>query len=143
MVSADTEQKKQRGGARKGSGMKKGHKTKKTLEKELVMEALRKQVYKVVPRLIEAQIVEGVGYYQMMKVEKIAGKVQYTRVTDKKEFETLISEGRAGEDYIIVARQDPNHKASDAVLNRALGKPTESIELGNLDGQPFIIKLDT
>lgn len=133
---------KKRGGAGRGQGRKKGSRSKETILRDQSMQALQQYIFKIAPKLVEAQVVEGVGYYRMMVLSRVAGKVVYTRVTDRKEFDRLISEGKAGEDYVIMAAEDPNHKASDAVLNRAYGRPTESVELSNKDGQPFVIMID-
>lgn len=133
---------KRREAGSKGGKAKKGKKTAKTLEREASMKALQAYIFKIAPKLVEAQVVEGLGYYQMMIVERVAGKLVYKRVSDRKEFDRLIVEGKAGHDYIIMAAEDPNHKASDAVLNRAYGRPTESVELSNKDGEPFVILMD-
>jgi hypothetical protein len=58
------------------------------------------------------------------------------------DMQRLIDTGVLGKDYLIVIGSEPDHKAAANLLDRGFGRPTETIDLGNKDDQPFIIELD-
>lgn len=143
MENATTE-KKQHGGARKGSGLKKGTKLKKTVERELVLEAARKRIFDMTDKLLSAQAIVAVGTHKMLRLykDKATGLIQTETIRDMDKMQDLIDTGVYGEDYVIVTGRDPDPKAANMLLDRGLGKAVETIDLGNKDGQPFIVKLD-
>jgi len=123
-----------------GPGRPAGSKNKKTVEKDAAMKRFKDRVFKVTDKLFESQLVEATGYHVMVAFDKGAKKL--LQVTDKKKFNKLLETGTEGKDYLFVVAAAPDYKASDALLNRAFGRPTESVELTGKGGQPMIIKLD-
>ena len=137
-------------------GRPKGTKTAKTLEKDRVMEAFRQRAMKMSGILLMSQAQEAIGTYQIIRKDKIYNRkgktasIKWTVVSDSDEIETVVNEfgemdgkGEIDGKYYMVVQDKPNYRASDAILNRALGKPVETLDLGNKDNQPFIIKMDT
>lgn len=133
---------KRREAGRKGGKNKKGHKLPKTLEKEHMMERIRQRVFKMTDKLIDAQAIVAVGTHKMIHMYKDADGIHTETIRDMDRMQDLLDNGKYGIDYVIVAGSEPDHKAASALMDRAYGKPTESIEHSGKDGQPLIIRLD-
>lgn len=137
------EKKSKAGGAGRGQGRKKGSKAPKTFEKEKMLERIRQRVYAMSDSLVNAQSVVALGYYNL--VEPYIGEdgLPHTRIIrDPMRTEELLNYGVQGKDYILVVGSEPDSKAVSELLNRAYGKPTESVEHSGRDGKPLIIRLD-
>lgn len=131
-----------RGGYRNG-GRPPGSKNKSTLEKQKVQEAIQQQIMKIAKRLISSQQIAAQGTHKMIALTKdSSGKLVTETIRDMKRMEELLETGEYGKDYLIVAGADPDWKAADALLNRALGKPVESLELGGKNGEPIKVSID-
>lgn len=127
----------------KKAGRPKGKKAAKTLDKEASLERIRQRVFAMSDKLINAQAVVAMGTHKMVRpYTGTDGLPKTETVRDMDEMEKLIQNGVLGKDYLIVEGSAPDHKAADALLNRAYGKPVESIEHSGRDGAPLIIKLD-
>lgn len=88
------------------------------------------RVYKITSKLFEAQAVVAFGTYKMIRMYKDeAGMPHVETIRDEKRMQNLLDTGQYGTDYIVVAGEQPDWKAADALLNRAYGKPKESLEL--------------
>lgn len=133
------------GGKQKGAGRPKGSITAQTKQKIDALKMYRERVSVIAGKLLEAQTVEALGFHKMVRIELKKNKKHkelYT-VKDPEEFDSLLSDGVCGVDYLLVAAAAPNYKASESILNRAFGRPTETVEVSGRDGQPMIIRLDT
>lgn len=128
-----------RGGARKGSGMKPGTKIKRTLQKEAVQRAYQQRIFTHADRLFTAQLARAVGsvmVYRVDEEEDANGKIKrvHTLVTDAEEIKEVLdeTEGSAGvvnEHYYFVTEVPPDNKAIDSMLDRALGKSVQQVEV--------------
>ncbi len=146
-MEATIDKRKKNGGARKGSGRKRGVKSKHTLAnlktREQALELFQQRAFKMTNKLLDAQSIVAMGTHKMIAVTKDAeGKTHVETIRDEKRMQEFLDTGTYGIHYMIVEGSAPDFRAADAILNRALGKPTESIELTGKGGQPMIIKLD-
>jgi hypothetical protein len=127
----------------KKGGKPKGAKSKKTLDKEIVLERFRQRTYQVVDKLFNAQFALSSGMYKMLRPYMGSDGLPHTEVIrDEKAMEELVLNGVHGKDYLLVEGSAPDNKAISNMLDRAFGKPTESIEHSGKDGAPLLIKLD-
>jgi hypothetical protein len=116
-----------RGGARPGAGRPKGSKEPKTLEKEAAREALRQMVFAQQRPLVEAQIANALGIKYLVVREK-SGK--FVRVTESMAKVKL----GPGEEIIEVWEKDPSVHAFQDLMDRAIGKPSDKLEVtGTVD----------
>lgn len=137
----------QNGGKRPGAGRKKGSRNKKTLEKQAVQEAFNQRVLVQADALFNAQLTLAVGSVRVFRVDEEEGdngktKRVHTLVTDPSELKDVLdatngSSGIVGDDYYLVTNVAPDNRAIDSMLNRALGKPKDSVELTGKDGGPI------
>lgn len=131
------------GGKRAGAGKKLGSKTKATLEKQKVAEAFNQRVMNKADALFNAQLTLAVGSMKVFRIDEEGEgskkKRVHAHVTDVDEIKALLDEhdGSAGVvDGVFYYFSDvlPDNKAIDSLLNRALGKPKETVEHSNPDG---------
>ena len=148
MESISTIIEKKHGGARTGAGKKKGTKLPKTLERLKVQEAFAQRVFNASGKLFAAQYQVATGLHFVYRIDEIEvgkGKTisKHVLVTDPKEIENALNSIESGDDeYYYVMTKEPDAKAVNMLLDRGLGTATESLEIGNKDGAPLIIKLD-
>jgi hypothetical protein len=130
----------------KKGGRPKGSKSATTLIMEEVRAEFGQRVLSTANRLFNAQLVAAEGATMLFKRTK-GGKVQ--RVTNEREISAFLDQyGTAVEDegavetesgcFYFLSAKDPNAEAADRLLNRVMGKPTESLELSGADGKPLI-----
>lgn len=132
------------GGKRVGAGRKKGR-SKKTLERQVVLDALRQRVMKNVDGLLNAQISKAKGQSFVYRIDDIEeGKhkrKENVLVTDEEEIKLAldsIENGNNGDDgYYYITSKEPDNQALDSLFNRTFGRPTESIELTGKGGEPL------
>lgn len=106
-----------RGGARPGSGRKKGS---KVIDKEMARELLRQKVVEKFGPLIDAQIANAMGIKYLMARDKAGGRFRrLERVPEPGE----LVEGP--HEIIEVWSKDPSIQAFTDLMNRALDKPKE------------------
>lgn len=118
----------------KKGGRPRGKKMAKTLEREKVQEAYNQKVFGLADKLLHAQFIVANGTHRMVTITKDEdGKPHVSQVNDQDEMDRLIVEGVYGKDYMILTGHGPNHQAIDSMLNRALGKPKETLEHQGLD----------
>lgn len=136
-----------RGGIQPGGGRPKGSKNKATLEKQKVAEAFNQRVMANANALFNAQLTLAVGSQKVFRVDETgegkSKKREHVLVTDADEIKVLLDEhdGRNGVvDGVYYYFSDvlPDNRAIDSMLNRAIGKPKESIEHTNPDGTPLL-----
>lgn len=105
-----------RGGKRKGAGLPKGYKFKKTLEKDAAREFTRTLITARLLPLIEAQLSHAEGLKYLVTRDKNTGK--FIRVGPA-------MAKSANEETIEVWEKDPSTQAFIELLNRALDKAKE------------------
>lgn len=117
--------KKANGGARPNSGRKVGSVLPKTIEKEAARSALRQIVLKHMQPMVQRMIAASMGIGHLFKRDA-AGK--FTKIEDDAEIENLMLHGVEGSHYWIFAK-DPSVQAFTDLMNRAIDKPIESVEV--------------
>jgi len=131
-------------------GRPKGSKAAKTLEKEKTLEAFKQRVFRASSRLFTSQFQSAIGVTFVYRIDRLGKNKEIEKhilVEDPKEIETALNQIEAGENggdngYYYISVKEPDVRASSVLLDRAYGKPTESIEHSGRDGRPMIIKLD-
>ena len=122
-----------------GGAKSKGTQNKKTIEKKIELERVKQRIFKMTDKIVNSQMHQATGTHTMLVKEN--GKMR--KVTTAKEMDALVETGELDTDYFIVQGKEADWRAGESLLNRALGKPTESIEHSGKDGEPLIIKLDS
>lgn len=128
------------GGKRENAGKPKGRVSKKTLEKKAVEAQFAQRVMNVVDSLFNAQYSLAVGSVRVYRVDEeevSEGKTKriHTLVTDSDEIKKVLDEtnGKGSatieDDFYFVTEVSPDNKAIDSMLNRALGKPQDSLDV--------------
>jgi hypothetical protein len=118
-----------RGGKRDGAGRKTGQ---KALDKIMAREELRRMVIERIGPLVEAQIANALGIKYLVVRQKSTGK--FLRVA-RNAAEKL----NPDEATIEVWEKDPSIHAFTDLMNRAIDKPIEQVEMavsGDLAGVP-------
>lgn len=106
-----------------GGGMPKGHRTRKTMDKEQAREMLRELVKESLRPMTEAQIANASGLKFLVLREKKSGKF-IKRITDVEGEITLDPE----KEIVEVWAKDPSVQAFTDLLNRTLDKPVETVQ---------------
>jgi hypothetical protein len=106
-----------------GGGMPKGHKTRKTLEKEAAREALCQRVFANLTVLVEAQIASALGLKVLVVRNKQTGRIRRVTAT------TAALELGRDEESIEVWTKDPSTRAFADLMNRAIGKPVSCVDV--------------
>lgn len=144
-----------RSGKNNKGGRPKGQLLQKTIDKNRMLAEFRNKASKMANTFLMAQAQEALGTYQIVKKNEIYNKkgkmvsVKWEVVSSKSEIDKVMNEfkeidgqGEIDGKYYMITRDKPSYKASDAILNRAFGKPIETINHSDKDGQPLIIILD-
>lgn len=101
-----------------------------TILKEKAQLNFAKRASKMSSKLYNAQAVQALGSWKMITITTDEfGQKHVRTIRDEKEIEILLDTGEVNVDYFLVVGAMPDYKASDAILNRAWGKPKESIDL--------------
>jgi hypothetical protein len=108
-----------RGGARPGSGRKKGSRWPATLDKEAAREVLREMVKDQLRPMTEAQIANAKGIKYLM-VREASGK--FVKVTE------AMAGALAPEAIVEVWEERPNVQAFTDLLNRTIDMPAKPAE---------------
>lgn len=135
--------KKKKGGYMPGGGRPKGSKSKTTIQREEALELAKDIIAGRTRKLIDIQTILAMGAIKVFKscshyvgTGKNARKIteKPVVVTDDDEIINAIDhyfhEGESPNDdltYYFVATKDPENKAIDSLLDRAYGKPKESV----------------
>jgi len=113
------------GGARPGAGKPKGKKWPSTISKEQARETLRTEVIKQLEPLVQAQIDNALGVrHTFMRDER----GRFVQLTDAKQIEAALNSGDENK-YYWTYTKDPNVQAFTDLMNRALGKPVEPMQV--------------
>ena len=118
------------GGKRPGAGMPKGYKTKKTIAKEVAREAIRQTILQHADAMLAAQITHAEGLKYLVTRDKKTGK--FIRVGP-----AIAS--NSNEETIEVWEKDPSVQAFTDLMNRAIDKPAEHVQVSGSDGGPLEI----
>jgi len=130
------------GGRRKGSGRKKGVKLPATITKEQAREALRQIVLQHMDKLVQAQLHNAQGLNHLMMRDPKTGKFERVAkdVDDPKMAEAQIDAALASNNAVWIYQKDPSIQAFTDLMNRALDKPIEQVQLsGELNIQTEVI----
>lgn len=123
-----------RGGARPNSGPKKGAIYKPTLSKAEGREILRAYVMQHMPAMTQAQVLHAQGIKHMI----LRGKDgQFIRATDEKQIDAALA---IGESAYYLFTKDPSVQAYTDLMNRALDKPSEHVEVTGADKGPLKVQ---
>jgi hypothetical protein len=106
----------------------------KTLEKEAAREFVRQKITERLEPLIDAQIDNAVGIRHLMMRDPKTGK--FERVTGGVE---QIDEALKSNNVCWIYTKDPSVQAFTDLLNRALDKPAEQVQVAGADGGPIVI----
>lgn len=141
------------GGRRAGSGMKKGQKTKKTIEREFVLQRIKERVFAATDPMIDGQLASARGHSYLFKIEKEKivgpkGGVTYKAkrpqlVTNPVEIEHYLAgdydkQTDRAATYYYITTEKPETGAAKELWDRALGKSTQAIT--GPDGGPVQIQ---
>jgi len=123
------------GGARPGGGRPRGKKMLKTIAKEEAREFVRQVVTARLGSLLEAQLDNAEGIRHLMMRDPKTGK--FERITgDAKQIDKALKSKNA----CWIYTKDPNVQAFTDLLNRAIDKPAEHIQVAGHDGGPLVIR---
>lgn len=127
-----------KGGKRSGAGRPKGKPTKATLERQAVLRAVNQRIMAKADALFNAQLMLAVGSMRVFRVDEVEGengktKREHVHVTDPDEIKALLDEhdglnGVVEGVYYYFTDISPDNKAIEAMMNRAFGKPVESLK---------------
>lgn len=121
-----------RGGKRPGAGKPKGYKHKGTIAKEEAREVAREIITAEMMPMLAAQIAHAKGLHYLVVRDKHTGK--FIRVTEAmaKHKQTLAD----NEEIIEVWEKDPSVQAFKDLMDRALDKPAEHVQIAGEGGGP-------
>jgi hypothetical protein len=112
------------GGARPGAGKPRGVKWPSTLRKEEARELVRRYVTERLPQFLDAMSDNITGIRHLMMRDPKTGK--FERVTgDAKQIDKALKSNNA----CWIYTKDPNVQAFTDLLNRAIDKPAEHVEI--------------
>lgn len=109
-----------RGGKRPGAGLPKGYKFAQTLTKDAAREQLRAMVFAELKPMVDAQIANAKGLKYLVVRDK-TGK--FVKVTE------AMAGAFNGDETVEVWEKDPAVQAFTDLINRALDKPAEHVEM--------------
>lgn len=116
-----------------GKGKPKGYRAPQTIQKELERERLRQMVCAELEPMARAQIehAKGVSYMVLRNPDGT-----FTRATDVKQIDAACA---AGAQAFKIFTQAPNVQAFADLLNRALDKPVEAVQITGPDNGPLTV----
>lgn len=152
-------EKRKRAGA-KGGKAKKGKKTAKVIERDKVHDELRDMIADKARPLFHAAFSNAMGNAFLIRIDKKYEKgarggqrvvsVKHVVVEDTHEILNVLDEwqgdmdrGLVDEKYYYITTKRPDSGVIRDLWDRGFGKSPQSIDLGNKDNKPFIIKIDT
>jgi hypothetical protein len=126
-----------RGGKRPNSGPKKGTTYQPTIDKAAARQALRSVVLRHMDAMLEAQIKNAQGIKYLVKRAKAGGKFEKVSAD---QLEDVLAGQDDGSLMLEVWEERPNVQAFTDLMNRALDKPSEHLELTGADGTPLVVQ---
>jgi hypothetical protein len=140
-MAGDEKVEKKHGGARPGSGMKKGQKTRKVLEREAALKAFQEMVMQNTRPLFDWQfsLARGLSYLYRIDRHQRKGepvRIEHVLLTDPQEIadalDILANGDPNGDDegngFYYVTVKPSDNRAIDSMLDRALGKAVQVTE---------------
>lgn len=125
-------------GHKKGGGIKKGGKWKKTKKTEEALELYRQEMLKKLQPIVTSQQQLATGLFVVLRrklVKKGKGKYQrlvregeLEQVKNPQEIKRLLNSDGQGKDWYIITAKEPNIPAIKDILDRVFGKPQETVE---------------
>jgi len=126
------------GGAREGAGRPKGSENEDTKIRRVAEQNFKTRVANQVDRIFNSQLDLAIGEKYLM-VKRVEGEGKNRRtwvevVTDLETIKQFIDDdgaslnADAGEDYYYMTTKPANNQALDSLMNRAFGKPKESVD---------------
>jgi hypothetical protein len=106
--------------------MPKGHKTAKTLDKEIARARLRELVMLHLDPLVEAQVANAKGIKYLVAREKKSGK--FRRLTEAQALLQVGGEEANDLEIIEVWEKDPSVQAFTDLMNRTIDKPIDQVD---------------
>jgi len=135
------------GGKRKNAGRKLGKQNKATKEKLATLKEFKERVRKNANRLFNSQmsLAEGCSFLFCIKTIKKGNtsKRITKKVSDPKIIKAYLDDelDNKKDEYYFISTEKPDNRAIDSMLDRAFGRATQSMELGNKDGEAFTTKV--
>lgn len=136
------------GGYRPGAGMKKGYKLKRTVEKERALKQYQERIRKHADEIFEAQFSNAVGNILIYRIDEVGKgknkKKVHTLIEDREEIKEVLDNGggKIGEDYYIITVAKPDNYAISDMLDRAFGRPTQTVVTEDDEGKKQPIKYE-
>ena len=136
-----TEKNNNHGGKRNGAGRIKGKVSALTKLRTKKKQLMEKRIIKSIDALLNAQMTIAQGVQMLFKIEKAAdakGNIKRSKpilVTDQKEIAEYL-EGKfkkSTTEFYFMTAEKPDNKALDSLINRAFGKPKESLDITTQD----------
>lgn len=128
------------------AGRKKGTKNPATLEREKVLAAVQQQIMEKAAGLVRSAMIPANGMnfvYRIDKKRNKKGDVIFEKnvlVTDPHEIENALDliadseNGKNDNEFYFITTERPDHNAIKMLMDRAFGKPKESLDVNNPDG---------
>lgn len=138
-----SEVKKGRGGARPNAGRPKGKQDPQTIEKNQVLQEYKNKILRHADQFFRTQKALAFGHYELFIVEHYEdhnGKVKkrHVLVEDPQLMANILDdpELQQGDNYVVVRKVEADKFTLEAMLDRAFGKATQSIEQTNINLTP-------
>jgi len=134
-----------RGGARPGSGRKKGKMEPQVIERAKILKAFRERVAKHADLLFDYQFTLARGCTVLYRIDKNSKGEDKApvMVTDQREVKNFLAGKRDGDAYRFITTEKPDNRAIDSLLDRTFGKADSKIDLTSqgerLQAAPVII----
>jgi len=113
----------------KTAGIKKGFQYPETLVRKKGLRAVKARIAGHAQRLINAQLQLAYGCSVLYKIVEIDGKTKHVIVKEDEEIRQYLDrEFEGGAVHYYIAKDKPDNKAIDSLLNRSFGKPIQGIE---------------
>src|SRR5262250_2977349 len=123
------------GGKREGSGKPKGTKWPSTLAKAEAREKVRQFITERLGEFLEAMADNVIGIRHLMMRDPKTGK--FERITgDAKQIDKALKSKNA----CWIYTKDPSVQAFTDLMNRAIDKPAEHVQIAGHDGGPLVIR---
>jgi len=127
---------KKRGGARKNAGRPKGKQDPQTIERNQVLQAYKDKILRHADQFFRTQKVLAFGHYEIFIVEHYEdanGKVKRRHVlVEEPELMANIlddPELTQGDNYVIVRKVEADKYTLEAMLDRAMGKASQTVDI--------------
>lgn len=141
------------GGKRPGAGRKKGTKNAATLEREAVLAVYRQRIMVAADTLFHSQLSIARGTHSVYRIDRHGKgstlRIEHILLEDPREIADALDilangdpngDEEGGGFYYITIKQ-PENRAIDSMLDRALGKVSQNLEHTGAEGGPITVTL--